>query len=47
MGPNYLDDVLSTMGHYVDRLKFVGGSFSLMSEEEVQALLDLAHDHDD
>jgi phosphosulfolactate synthase (CoM biosynthesis protein A) len=46
MGPNYLDDVLSTMGHYVDSLKFAGGSFSLMPEEEVQALLDLAHEHD-
>ena len=46
MWPNYLDDVLSTMGHYVDSLKFAGGSFSLMPEEEVQGLLDLAHDHD-
>ena len=46
MGPNYLEDVLSTMGHYVDSLKFAGGSFSLMPEEEVQALLDRAHDHD-
>lgn len=46
MGPNYLDDVLSTMGHYVDSLKFAGGSFSLMSEDEVRVLLDLAHDHD-
>jgi phosphosulfolactate synthase (CoM biosynthesis protein A) len=46
MGPNYLDDVLSTMGHYVDSLKFAGGSFSLMPEEEVKQLLDLAHDHD-
>nr|WP_263840869.1 phosphosulfolactate synthase [Salinibacter sp.] len=46
MGPNYLDDVLSTMGHYVDSLKFAGGSFSLMPEEEVQGLLDKAHEHD-
>lgn len=46
MGPNYLDDVLSTMGHYVDSLKFAGGAFSLMPEDEVQALLDLAHEHD-
>ncbi len=46
MGTGYLDDVLSTMGHYVDTLKFAGGSFSLMPEEEVQALLDLAHTHD-
>jgi len=46
MGPNYLDDVLSTMGHYVDSLKFAGGSFSLMPEAEVRALLDKAHEHD-
>lgn len=46
VGPNYLDDVLSTMGHYVDSLTFAGGSFSLMPEEEVQALLNLAHKHD-
>ena len=46
MGTNYLDDVLSTMGPYVDSLKFAGGSFSLMPREEVEALIDLAHDHE-
>jgi len=46
MGPNYLADVLSTMGHYVDSLKFAGGSFSLMPEAEVRALLELAHEHE-
>ena len=30
MGTRYLEDVLETMGHYVDALKFAGGSFSLM-----------------
>lgn len=30
MGPRYLEDVLETMGWYVDALKFAGGSFSLM-----------------
>ena len=30
MGKRYLQDVLETMGAYVDSLKFAGGSFSLM-----------------
>ena len=30
MGKRYLEDVLETMGTYVDVLKFAGGSFSLM-----------------
>ena len=29
MGRRYLEDVLETMGSYVDVLKFAGGSFSL------------------
>ena len=30
MGKRYLQDVLETMGAYVDSLKYAGGSFSLM-----------------
>jgi phosphosulfolactate synthase (CoM biosynthesis protein A) len=30
MGKHYLQDVLETMGAYVDVLKFAAGSFSLM-----------------
>ena len=30
MGRRYLEDVLETMGRYVDTLKFAGGSFTLM-----------------
>jgi len=30
MGKRYLQDILETMGAYVDSLKFTGGSFSLM-----------------
>jgi phosphosulfolactate synthase (CoM biosynthesis protein A) len=30
MGKRYLEDILETMGNYVDSLKFAGGSFSLM-----------------
>ena len=30
MGKRYLQDILETMGSYVDSLKFAGGSFTLM-----------------
>ncbi len=46
MGKHYLQDVLETMGTYVDALKFAGGSFSLMPRQAVKELLDLCHAHD-
>jgi phosphosulfolactate synthase (CoM biosynthesis protein A) len=46
MGKHYLQDVLETMGSYVDSLKFAGGSFSLMPRDAVKALIDLCHAHD-
>jgi phosphosulfolactate synthase (CoM biosynthesis protein A) len=46
MGVRYLEDVLETMGTYVDSLKFAGGSFSLMPRQALKALIDLCHDHD-
>ncbi len=46
MGKRYLQDVLETMGAYVDVLKFAGGSFSLMPQRAVKELLDLCHAHD-
>lgn len=46
MGTNYLEDVLTTMGAYVDSVKFAGGSFSLMPRKAVQAITDLCHQHD-
>ena len=46
MGKRYLQDVLETMGAYVDSLKFAGGSFSLMPRRVVKELLDLCHAHD-
>jgi phosphosulfolactate synthase (CoM biosynthesis protein A) len=46
MGRNYLEDVLSTMGGYVDSLKFAGGSFSLMPRKSVKELIDICHSHD-
>jgi phosphosulfolactate synthase (CoM biosynthesis protein A) len=45
MGKNYLEDVLSTMGPYVDSLKFAGGSFSLLPKKALKELIDLAHQH--
>lgn len=45
MGKHYLQDVLETMGVYVDSLKFAGGSFSLMPRGAVKELIDLCHSH--
>jgi phosphosulfolactate synthase (CoM biosynthesis protein A) len=46
MGKRYLEDILETMGVYVDVLKFAGGSFSLMPRKAVKELLDLCHRYD-
>ena len=46
MGSQYLRDVLSTMGKYVDSLKFAGGSFSLIPPKQVKELINLAHEYD-
>lgn len=46
MGLNYLEDILTTMGPYVDGLKFAGGSFALMDRVTVQSIIGLAHHHD-
>jgi phosphosulfolactate synthase (CoM biosynthesis protein A) len=46
MGKRYLQDVLETMGAYVDVLKFAGGSFSLMPRPVIKELLDICHAHD-
>ena len=45
MGKRYLQDVLETMGTWVDALKFAGGSFSLMPRRAVQELIELCHQH--
>src|SRR6266540_6192648 len=45
MGKRYLQDVLETMGAYVDTLKFAGGSFALMPSSAVKELIDLCHTH--
>ena len=46
MGKRYLQDVLETMGAYVDSLKFAGGSFSLMPRYAVKEIIDICHQHD-
>ncbi|HVJ93418.1 MAG TPA: phosphosulfolactate synthase [Labilithrix sp.] len=45
MGQRYLQDVLETMGHWIDTLKFAGGSFSLMPRKAVRELIDQCHRH--
>jgi len=45
MGKHYLQDVLDTMGEWVDALKFAGGSFSLMPSRAVKEIIDLCHAH--
>jgi len=46
VGKHYLEDLLETMGAWVDTLKYAGGSFALMPRESVRALNELCHDHD-
>ncbi|EIM83466.1 2R-phospho-3-sulfolactate synthase [Stereum hirsutum FP-91666 SS1] len=42
----YLDELLSDYGEYVDGVKWAGGSFSLLPEDRLRALIDTAHKHD-
>jgi len=46
MGKRYLEDILETMGAYVDVLKFAAGSFSLMPRKAVKEILDVCHRYD-
>src|SRR5512146_2337304 len=43
VGKRYLEDVLETMGEYVDTLKFAGGSFTLIPRRTLIELLELCH----
>lgn len=45
VGRRYLEDLLETMGSYVDTLKYAGGSFALMPRAAVRALNDVCHEH--
>jgi len=46
MGKRYLEDILETMGDYVDSLKFAAGAFSLMRHDTLREIIDLAHRYD-
>jgi phosphosulfolactate synthase (CoM biosynthesis protein A) len=46
MGKRYLEDILETMGWYIDSLKFAGGSFSLMPRPAVKEIIDTCHRYD-
>ncbi|KDQ59301.1 hypothetical protein JAAARDRAFT_34035 [Jaapia argillacea MUCL 33604] len=41
----YLDKLSDDWGDFVDSVKFAGGSFSLMPEERLRDLIDVAHKH--
>src|SRR5436305_11419431 len=46
LGKRCLEDILETMGTYVDTLKFGGGSFALMPKRALRELIDVCHAHD-
>ncbi|KAJ0984465.1 hypothetical protein J5N97_002821 [Dioscorea zingiberensis] len=46
MSHNALQDILESMGQFVDGLKFSGGSHSLMPEAFIKEITNLAHKHD-
>jgi phosphosulfolactate synthase (CoM biosynthesis protein A) len=46
MGKRYLEDILETMGEYVDSLKFAAGSFSLMKRSVLEEIVNTAHRYD-
>lgn len=45
-GKRHLQDLMDTMGHHIDGLKFAGGSFSLFPEKAVREMIDIAHEND-
>ncbi len=45
MGKRYLQDIMETMGNYVDSLKFAGGSFAMMPRKAVKELIDICHEN--
>src|SRR5262249_42566031 len=45
MGKRYLQDLLETMGRWIDTLKFGGGSFVLYPRRALAELIDLCHAH--
>jgi phosphosulfolactate synthase (CoM biosynthesis protein A) len=45
LGKRALQDILETMGTWVDTLKFAGGSFTLMPDRALEELIALCHEH--
>jgi phosphosulfolactate synthase (CoM biosynthesis protein A) len=45
LGKRALQDILETMGPWVDTLKFAGGSFTLMPDRALEELIGLCHEH--
>lgn len=45
-GKRHLQDLMDTMGHHIDGLKFAGGSFSLFPEKAVREMIDIAHENE-
>lgn len=45
LGKRALQDILETMGSYVDALKFAGGSFTLMPPDALAELIAICHEH--
>lgn len=46
LGTRQLEDILETVGTYVDSLKFAAGSFALMPREALKRITALAHRYD-
>ncbi len=46
VGRRYLQDVLETMGEYLDHFKFGGGAFALIPAPALRELIELCHAHD-
>lgn len=44
-GKRALQDILETMGPWVDALKFAGGSFTLMPDRALEELIAICHEH--
>jgi phosphosulfolactate synthase (CoM biosynthesis protein A) len=45
LGKRALQDILETMGTWVDALTFAGGSFTLMTKPALEELIALCHEH--
>jgi len=45
LGKRAVQDILETMGTWVDALKFAGGSFTLMPKPALEELITLCHEH--